>query len=183
MKIRSTTILAVRRGDFVAMAGDGQVTLGDIAIKHTTRKVRSLAGGRVLVGFAGSTADALNLFEKLEAKLSAYQNDLMRAAVELAKDWRTDKILRRLEAMLLCADKNITLTISGSGDVLSPDKNVMSIGSGSGYALAAANALMDNTQLSAEEIAKKSLQIAADLCIYTNENIVCQTIASVAEEL
>lgn len=179
MKMRSTTILAVRRGAHVAMAGDGQVTLGDIAIKHTTRKVRSLAGGKVLVGFAGSTADALNLFEKLEAKLATYQNDLMRAAVELAKDWRTDKALRRLEAMLLCADKSVTLTISGSGDVLSPDKHVMSIGSGSGYALAAATALMDNSELGAEEIARKSLKIAADLCIYTNDNIVCETIASV----
>ena len=174
--VRSTTILAVRRNGFVTIAGDGQVTLGNMSIKHGTRKVRELAGGRVIVGFAGSAADALTLFDRLEVKLNENNNELLRAAVELAKDWRMDKYMKNLEAMLLCADKDITLTISGTGDVITPDQNVMSVGSGSGYAQAAALALMENTDLSAEEIAMKALKIASGLCIYTNDHIICKTI-------
>lgn len=183
MKLRSTTILAVRRGDKVTVAGDGQVTLGNMAIKHGTQKVRALAGGKVIVGFAGSAADALNLFEKLESKLNTYNQELMRAAVELAKEWRMDKYMRNLEAMLLCVDSETMLTISGTGDVITPDHDVMSVGSGSGYALASAMALLDNTELSSEEIARKSMQIASDICIYTNSNLTVKTIDSKVKEV
>lgn len=176
--IRSTTILAVRRDGQVTIAGDGQVTLGNMSIKHGTQKVRTLANGKVLVGFAGSAGDAMTLFERLESKLSEHNNELMRAAVELAKDWRMDKYMRNLEAMLLCADKHITLTISGTGDVITPDHDVMSIGSGSGFAFAAALALMENTALSSEEIALKAMKIASGLCIYTNDNIISKTIST-----
>lgn len=174
--IRSTTILAVRRKGTVTLAGDGQVTLGNMSIKHGTQKLRVLAGGKVLVGFAGSAADALTLFERLETKLEENNHELLRAAVELAKDWRTDKYMKNLEAMLLCADKEVTLTISGTGDVITPDHDVMSIGSGSGYAFAAALALMENTDLSSEEIALKAMKIASELCIYTNDHIITKTI-------
>lgn len=174
--VRSTTILAVRRNGTVTIAGDGQVTLGNMSIKHGTQKVRTLAGGKVVVGFAGSAADALTLFERLEAKLNEYNHELLRAAVELAKDWRMDKYMKNLEAMLLCADKDITLTISGTGDVITPDEDVMSIGSGSGFAFAAALALMENTELSSEEIALKAMKIASGLCIYTNDHIISKTI-------
>jgi len=182
MELRSTTILAVRRGDTVTLAGDGQVTLGNMSIKHGAQKVRALAEGKVLVGFAGSAADALNLFEKLEAKLNEYNHELMRAAVELAKEWRMDKYMRNLEAMLLCADKHVTLTISGTGDVITPDRHVMSIGSGSGFALSAAIALIENTDLASEEIARRAMNIAANLCIYTNNHIITKSIPSIHAE-
>ena len=178
-EIRSTTILAVRRNGKVTIAGDGQVSLGNMSIKHGAQKVRTLANGKVLVGFAGSAADALNLFERLEAKLNEHNHELMRAAVELAKEWRMDKYMKNLEAMLLCADKEVTLTISGTGDVITPDQDVMSIGSGSGFAFAAAIALMENTELSSEEIAIKAMKIASGLCIYTNDHIISKTIDAV----
>ena len=164
-----TTILSVRRGASVALGGDGQVTLGQVVIKGGARKVRRLYHDRILAGFAGGTADAFTLFERFEAKLDKHQGNLMRAAVELAKDWRTDRILRRLEAMLAVADKERSLVITGMGDVLEPEKGIVAIGSGGPYAQAAALALLANTDLPAREIVERSLAIAADICIYTNQ--------------
>ena len=177
MRIRSTTVLAVRRNGKVAMAGDGQVTMGATVMKSNARKVRSIRDGKVLVGFAGATADAFTLFDHFEAKLNEYQGDLTRAAVELAKDWRTDKILRKLEALLLVADKDKTLLLSGTGDVIEPADDVIAIGSGGPYAYAAALAYLDGTTLEAVEIAKRSLGIASGICIYTNEKILVEEIA------
>ncbi|MCE5230378.1 ATP-dependent protease subunit HslV [bacterium] len=174
--IRSTTILAVRKGGQVCVGGDGQVTLQNMVVKGGARKVRRLHEGKVLAGFAGASADALALFEKLEAKLQEHGGNLMRASVELAKDWRTDRILRRLEAMLLAADKESILLLSGNGDVIEPDSGVMAIGSGGGYALAAAKALMDRDDLSAEQIVRKALEITSEICIYTNDKIILETI-------
>ncbi|WP_374355802.1 ATP-dependent protease subunit HslV [Chitinimonas sp.] len=171
-----TTIVSVRRGDRVALGGDGQVTLGNVVIKATARKVRKLYHDKVLVGFAGGTADAFTLFERFEAKLEKHQGHLLRSAVELAKDWRTDRMLRRLEAMLIVADKTATLVITGNGDVLEPEQGIAAIGSGGAYAQAAAKALFDNTELEPAIIVKKSLEIAGDICIYTNHNHVIETL-------
>jgi ATP-dependent HslUV protease subunit HslV len=165
-----TTIVSVRRGRQVALGGDGQVTLGNIVIKQGARKVRRLYQDRILAGFAGATADAFTLFERFEGKLEKHQGNLVRSAVELAKDWRTDRILRRLEAMLAVADRESSLIITGNGDVLEPEFGLISIGSGGPYAHAAAKALLDNTDLSATDIVKKALVIAGDLCIYTNQS-------------
>ncbi len=174
---KGTTILCVRNGASVAMAGDGQVTLGSTVMKHTARKLRRLYDNKVLAGFAGSTADAFTLFEKFEAKLQEHRGNLQRAAVELAKDWRTDRILRRLEALLIVADENVTLVISGSGDVIEPEHRIAAIGSGGTYALAAARALLENTGLSPADVAQRALQIAADICVYTNDQIILETLA------
>src|SRR5512147_698211 len=171
-----TTIVSVRRGKAVAMGGDGQVTLGNIVVKQTARKVRRLYHDRILAGFAGATADAFTLFERFEAKLEKHQGNLLRSAVELAKDWRTDRILRRLEAMLAVADRETSLVITGTGDVLEPEYGLIAIGSGGAYAQAAARALLDNTELSPAEIVKKSLTIAGDLCIYTNQSHTIESI-------
>ena len=168
-----TTILAVRKGGKVVLAGDGQVSMGDTVMKGTARKVRPLGKGDVIAGFAGATADAMTLFERLEAKLEQYPGQLMRAAVELAKDWRTDRFLRRLEALMVVADKQVTLVLTGNGDVLEPDGGVVGIGSGGNYALAAGKALMDS-DLGAEEIARKAMGIAAEICVYTNDNVVVE---------
>ncbi len=170
-KIRATTIIAVRKDGMAVMAGDGQVSLGNTIMKHKAKKVRRMYKDSVLVGFAGAAADAFNLFERLEAKLEKYNGKLTRAAVELAKDWRTDKILRRLEALLLAMDDEHTLIISGTGDVIEPDESVAAIGSGGPYAFAAAKALFDNSDLDASSIAEKSMKITASICIYTNDNI------------
>ncbi len=180
-QFRGTTILSVRRGGVVAVGGDGQVTLGDTVMKGNARKVRLLYEGRVLAGFAGGTADAFTLFERFEGKLEQYGN-LTRAAIELAKDWRTDRILRRLEALLCVADKEKSLIISGNGDVIEPENDLMAIGSGGAYARSAARALLENTELDARTIVEKSLQIAADVCIYTNPNLVIETLASASDE-
>ena len=169
--LKATTIVCVRRHQQVAIAGDGQVTLQNTIMKNTARKVRRMAEGTVLGGFAGSAADGITLFEKFKAKLEAYSGNLRRAAVELARDWRSDKVLRKLEAMMIVADRQHTLILSGNGDVLDPDYGVASIGSGSGFATAAARALLENTDLSASEIARKAIEIAADICIYTNKEI------------
>ncbi|MGJ7519809.1 ATP-dependent protease subunit HslV [Variovorax sp. LT1P1] len=173
-QFHGTTIVSVRRktpqGDQVAIGGDGQVTLGNIVIKGTARKVRRLYHGKVLAGFAGATADAFTLFERFEAKLEKHQGHLTRAAVELTKDWRTDRVLRKLEAMLAVADATTSLIITGNGDVLEPEDGVIAIGSGGAYAQSAAKALLDNTELSAEQIVRKSLGIAGEICIYTNMN-------------
>jgi len=171
MKFKSTTIVGVRKGSEVAMAGDGQVTLHEVILKHTARKIRKLYDGRVLAGFAGSIADALTLFDKFETKLDRYKGQVERAVVELAKDWRTDKVLRRLEALLIVMDKNRTFIVSGNGEVLEPDEDVIAIGSGGGYALAAAKALMRYSNLSAREIAEEAIRIAASICVYTNDKI------------
>jgi len=171
-----TTILSVRRDKRVAMGGDGQVTLGNVVVKATARKVRRIYHDKVLAGFAGATADAFTLFERFEAKLEKHQGNLLRSAVELAKDWRTDRILRRLEAMLTVADRESSLIITGNGDVLEPDLGLLAIGSGGSYAQAAARALLDNTDLPPEEIVKKSLVIAGDLCIYTNQQHVIEVL-------
>jgi ATP-dependent HslUV protease subunit HslV len=171
-----TTILSVRRDGAVALGGDGQVTLGNVVVKATARKVRRLYGERVLAGFAGATADAFTLFERFEAKLDKHQGNLTRAAVELAKDWRADRILRRLEAMLAVADRATALVVTGTGDVLEPEYGIVAIGSGGPYAQAAARALLDHTALSAADIVKQSLVIAGDLCIYTNQNHVIETL-------
>jgi ATP-dependent HslUV protease subunit HslV len=171
-----TTIVAVRRGSKVVVAGDGQVSVGNTVMKHQARKVRPLAGGKVIGGFAGATADAFTLFERLEAKLEQYPDQLMRAAVELAKDWRTDRYLRRLEAMMIVADKKDTLVLTGTGDVLTPDHDVIAIGSGGNYAYSAALALSENTDMDAEQIARKAMKIAAEVCIYTNENVTLEFI-------
>lgn len=174
--MKATTIVCVRRGGQVAIAGDGQVTLQNTVMKNTARKVRRMHNGRVLGGFAGSAADGVTLFEKFSAKLEEYSGNLRRAAVELARDWRTDKVLRKLEAMMIVADKNDMLILSGNGDVLDPDHDVTSIGSGSGYANAAARALLENTDLSAEVIARKAIEIASDICIYTNKHITMEVL-------
>jgi ATP-dependent HslUV protease subunit HslV len=171
-----TTILSVRRDGRVALGGDGQVTLGNVIIKAGARKVRRLYQDRILAGFAGGTADAFTLFERFEAKLEKHQGNLLRSAVELAKDWRTDRILRRLEAMLAVADREVSLIITGMGDVLEPERGLLAIGSGGPYAQAAASAMLDNSGLGADEIVRKSLAIAADLCIYTNRNIVVEVL-------
>ncbi|MDR1853426.1 MAG: ATP-dependent protease subunit HslV [Azoarcus sp.] len=169
-----TTILSVRRGAKVALGGDGQVTLGNIVVKATARKVRTLYEGRILAGFAGGTADAFTLFERFEAKLEKHQGNLLRSAVELAKDWRTDRMLRRLEAMLAVADREHSLIITGNGDVLEPEQGIVAIGSGGPYAQAAARALLENTKLGPKEIVARSLVIAGDLCIYTNQSHVIE---------
>ena len=173
---RGTTILSVRRGNQVAIGGDGQVTLGDKVMKGNARKVRRLYNDQVLAGFAGGTADAFTLFERFEGKLEEYRGNLTRAAVELAKEWRTDKALRRLEALLAVADASASLIISGNGDVIEPEQGIMAIGSGGSYAQAAARAILENTELSAQEITDKALKIAADICIYTNQNITLETL-------
>ncbi len=170
-----TTIITVRKGGKVVVAGDGQVSLGPTVIKHNAKKVRPLGRGQVIAGFAGATADAFTLFERLEAKLEQYPDQLTRACVDLAKDWRTDRYLRRLEAMMLVADKNVSLVLTGTGDVLEPPEGVMGIGSGGNFALAAAKALMD-TDMSAEDIARKAMTIAADICVYTNEQVIVETL-------
>ena len=179
-QFHGTTIISVRRktpeGDQVAIGGDGQVTLGNIVIKGSARKVRRLHHGKVIAGFAGATADAFTLFERFEAKLDKHQGQLARAAVELTKDWRTDRVLRRLEAMLAIADGTTSLIITGNGDVLEPEDGIVAIGSGGAYAQSAAKALLENTDLSAAEIVKKSLEIAADLCIYTNMHHTIETL-------
>jgi ATP-dependent HslUV protease subunit HslV len=171
-----TTILSVRRGNRVALGGDGQVTLGNIVVKSTARKVRKLYQDRILAGFAGGTADAFTLFERFEAKLDKHQGNVLRSAVELAKDWRTDRMLRRLEAMLAVADRDHSLIITGLGDVLEPEYGVVAIGSGGAYAQAAARALVDNSDLEPVDIVRKSLEIAGDLCIYTNRNFTIETL-------
>ncbi len=173
---RGTTIIAVRKDGKVALAGDGQVTAGDAILKGNTRKVRRMLEGKVLSGFAGATADAFTLYEVFEKKLKQYNGDLMRGAVEMAKEWRLDRNLRRLEAMLLVADKEKTFLISGSGDVIEPEYDTIAIGSGGNYAVAAARAYLESSQLSAEEIARKSLEIASDICVYTNKSIVVETL-------
>jgi ATP-dependent HslUV protease, peptidase subunit HslV len=172
----ATTIVSVRRADKVALGGDGQVTLGTIVFKSTARKVRRLHHDKVLAGFAGATADAFTLFERFEAKLDKHQGNLTRAAVELTKDWRTDRVLRRLEAMLAVADKTTSLVISGNGDVLEPEHGIIAIGSGGPYAQAAAKALLDHTDLAPEQVVKKALEIAGELCIYTNMNHTVETL-------
>jgi len=169
-EIRATTVVAVRRDGKVVVAGDGQVTLGQTVMKATARKVRRMADGRIVAGFAGSAADGIALFEKLEGKLKEHAGNLPRAAVELAKDWRTDRILRRLEAMLVVADRERTFLISGTGDIIEPDDGVAAIGSGGPFALAAARALINHTKLTPREIAEQAMQIAADICVFTNNN-------------
>ena len=171
-----TTIVSVRRGGQVAMGGDGQVTLGSVVVKATARKVRRLYNDSILAGFAGATADAFTLFERFESKLEKHQGNLLRSAVELAKDWRTDRMLRRLEAMLAVADREASLLITGTGDVLEPARGIVAMGSGGAYAQAAAIALLDNTDLAPADIVKKSLEIAGDICIYTNQNHVVETL-------
>jgi ATP-dependent HslUV protease subunit HslV len=174
--IRSTTILSVRRGGRVAIGGDGQVSIGPAAVKHDARKIRSLAGGKVLCGFAGSAADAFALLDRFDAKLEQHKDNLRRAAIELAKEWRTDRALRRLESMLIAAAVEGTLMIGGSGDVIEPTDGVIGIGSGGMYAVAAARALLANTDLPPEQIVERSLRIAADICVYTNDRIVVETL-------
>ena len=175
-QFHATTIVCVRRGNHVALGGDGQVTLGNIVIKGTACKIRRLYHDKILAGFAGATADAFTLQERFEAKLEKHQGHLMRAAVELTRDWRTDRVLRRLEAMLIVADINNTLVLTGNGDVLEPEHSLAAIGSGGAYAQSAALALLKNTDLSPEEIIKKSLEIAGDLCIYTNQHHTVETL-------
>jgi ATP-dependent HslUV protease, peptidase subunit HslV len=170
-----TTILHVRKGGVVAIGGDGQVSMGQTVMKHTARKVRRLAGGTVIGGFAGATADAFTLFERLEAKLEQYPGQLLRASVELAKDWRTDRYLRRLEAMMLVADRSTSLVLTGTGDVLEPERGVAAIGSGGNYALSAARALAE-LDLSAEEIVRRSMRIAAEICVYTNDQLTLEVL-------
>ena len=174
--MRSTTVLLVQRDGKVAMAGDGQVTLGETVIKHTARKVRRISGGKILAGFAGSTADAFALLTRFEGKLEQHQGQLERAAVELTKEWRTDKYLRNLEALLIVSDGKDAYLISGKGDVISSDDGLLSVGSGSPYALAAARAMLKHTPLSARDIAEEALKIAADICIYTNSDIIVEEI-------
>ena len=171
-----TTILSVRRGASVAMGGDGQVTLGNIVIKATAKKVRRLYQGRILAGFAGGTADAFTLFERFESKLEKHQGNLLRSAVELAKDWRSDRALRRLEAMLSVADREVSLIITGNGDVLEPEQGIVAIGSGGSYAQSAARALLENTDLAPRDIVTRSLEIAGDICIYTNRNFTIEVL-------
>jgi ATP-dependent HslUV protease, peptidase subunit HslV len=175
-QFHGTTIVCVRRGHTVALGGDGQVTLGNVVVKATATKVRKVYHGKIAVGFAGSTADAFSLLDRFEAKLEKHQGNLMRSSVELAKDWRTDRMLRRLEAMLIVADRENTYIITGSGDVLEPEHGVAAIGSGGSYAQSAAVALLQNTDLAPSDIVKKSLTIAGDLCIYTNHNHIIETL-------
>ncbi len=174
--MHGTTVLSVRKGTDVVIAADGQVTMGDTVVKANAKKIRRLAGGSVLAGFAGATADAFTLFERLEGKLEQYPGQLTRACVELAKDWRTDRYLRRLEALMAVADKDVSLMVSGTGDVLEPNDGLIAIGSGGNFALAAARALHDVEGLSAEDIARRALGIAADICVYTNENITLEAL-------
>ncbi len=176
MEFKGTTIICVKKNNSVALGGDGQVTLGNTVVKSKAKKIRKLYNDKVIVGFAGATADAFTLFEKLEDKLNEYAGNLTRAAVELAKEWRTDKILRRLEALLIAADKNTIYLISGNGDVLSPDENICAIGSGGNYAYAAARALVKYSNLDAKGIVEESLKIASSICIYTNNNITVETL-------
>lgn len=171
-QMRGTTILCVKKDNKVCMAGDGQVTLQNIVLKHTARKIRKIYKDKVLVGFAGAVADAFSLLERFEEKLAKAEGDLKRASYELAKDWRTDKVLRRLEAMMIVADENDILLLSGTGEVITPDENVIAIGSGGAYAYSAARALYENTDLDAKEICKKSMEIASSVCIYTNDKII-----------
>jgi ATP-dependent HslUV protease subunit HslV len=178
-QFRGTTILSVRRDSQVVIGGDGQVSMGNTVMKHNARKVRRLYHNKVIAGFAGGTADAFTLFERFEGKLEKHQGNLTRAAVELAKDWRMDRMLRRLEALLAVADKTASLIISGTGDVIEPEESLMAIGSGGPYAQAAARALLDNTTLSATEIVEKALHVAADICIYTNHNLTIESLAAV----
>jgi len=177
-RIRSTTVVCVRRGGSVVMAADGQVTLGSSVIKHGAKKIRRLYQDKVLAGFAGSTADAFSLFGRFETKLEQFAGNLGRSAVELAKDWRTDKMLRQLEALLIVADVNQTFLLSGTGDVIDPDEGIATIGSGGPYALAAARALMENTELTAREIAERSMKIAGQICIYTNDTVTIEELKS-----
>jgi ATP-dependent HslUV protease subunit HslV len=177
-RFHATTIVAVRRGGSAAMAGDGQVTLGQTVVKGKARKVRKLAEGRILAGFAGATADAFTLLDRFEAKLKGHQHNLARAAVELAKDWRTDRYLRKLEAMLIVMDSTSTLLLSGTGDVVEPDHGVVAIGSGGNYALAAARALLDHSQLSAADVAREALRIASEICVYTNDSITLEELST-----
>ncbi len=177
MEIRGTTVICVRRDDAVCLAGDGQVSLGETVLKATARKIQRLRGGQVLAGFAGSTADAFALFERFEAKLDAHGGILRRAAVELAKDWRTDRSMRRLEALLVVADAKETLVISGNGDVIEPDDGVAAIGSGGSYALAAARALIANTELPVRQVASEAMRVASEICIYTNDRIVFEELS------
>lgn len=176
--IYGTTILSVRKGDDVVIVGDGQVTLGSSVMKSTAKKIKTLSDGKILTGFAGSTADAFALFERLEQKLERHPDNLTRACLELAKDWRTDKYLRHLEAMMIVVDRNVTLIISGNGDVIEPEGGIAAIGSGGNYALSAAKALYDIKGLDAEDICKKSMKIASELCIYTNNNLTLKKIKS-----
>ena len=174
----ATTILAVRRGSEVTIAADGQVTLGNTVMKHSATKLRRLHDGQVLAGFAGSTADAFTLFERFESKLKDYSGNVTRAAVELTKEWRTDRMLRKLEAMLIVADREKTLILSGNGDVLEPECGAVAIGSGGNYALAAARALLDHSELGSQDVAQSAMKIAADLCIYTNDNIIFEALGA-----
>jgi ATP-dependent HslUV protease, peptidase subunit HslV len=175
-QFHGTTIMSARRDGKVALGGDGQVTLGNVVVKASARKVRRLYHERILAGFAGGTADAFALFERFEAKLEKHQGNLLRSAVELAKDWRTDRMLRRLEAMLAVADRESSLIVTGTGDVIEPELGLIAIGSGGPYAQSAARALLENTQLDAEAVVRKALSIAADLCIYTNQQIIVETL-------
>ena len=177
-QFQGTTVVAVSRGGCVALAGDGQVTMGNAVLKRTARKIRRLYEGQVLAGFAGSTADAFTLFEKFEAKLSEFGGNLRRAAVELAKDWRTDRVLRRLEALMVVTDGKDLMLLSGNGDVVEPDDGVIGIGSGGSFALAAARALILHTDLPAGEIAREAVRVASEICVFTNDNIVSEEIAS-----
>ncbi|MEJ2695051.1 MAG: ATP-dependent protease subunit HslV [Candidatus Sulfobium sp.] len=177
MMFQGTTILCVRRNDKAAIGGDGQVTMGSTVLKHNAKKIRKMYGDKVIAGFAGATADAFTLFEKFEGKLEKYRGNITRAAVELAKDWRTDKILRRLEALLVVADREHTFIISGTGDVIEPEEGIAAIGSGGPYAQAAARALYDNTELDARTIIEKAMTIASAICIYTNENITIEELS------
>jgi ATP-dependent HslUV protease subunit HslV len=181
-RIRSTTVVCVRRNGFVVMAADGQVTLGDHVLKHSAKKIRRLYNDKILAGFAGSTADAFSLFARFEVKLEQYAGNLGRAAVELARDWRTDKMMRNLEALLIVADLGQTFLISGSGDVIDPDEAIAAIGSGGSYATAAARALLENTDLSAREVAEKSMKIAGEICIYTNDRITVEELQPEAKK-
>jgi len=177
MEFHGTTVLCVKKNGSVIMASDGQVTMGNTVLKHNAKKIRRFYNGQVLIGFAGSTADAFTLFERFESKLETYKGNLLRAAVELAKDWRTDKILRRLEALLIVANKENILIISGNGDVIEPEDEIAAIGSGGPYAFAAAKALYDNTELTAKEIALKSMEIASKICIYSNNQIIMEELS------
>ncbi len=181
-KIHATTILTVRRDDEVAIAGDGQVTMGDTVMKGKAKKIRSMFDGEILAGFAGTSADALTLFDKFEAKLDEYNGKLVRSAVELAKEWRTDKMLRHLEALLLVCDIDTTLLISGTGDVIEPDDGIIAIGSGGPFAQAAAKALYKHSNLSAKEIAMEAMNIAADICVYTNHEISLEVLTNTEDE-
>jgi ATP-dependent HslUV protease, peptidase subunit HslV len=178
VRVRSTTVICVRRNGKVVMASDGQVTMGDHVLKHSARKIRRLYQDKILAGFAGSTADAFSLFARFESKLEQYAGNLNRAAVELAKDWRTDKMLRNLEALLVVADAGQTFLISGSGDVIDPDDQIAAIGSGGSYATAAGRALLQNTDMDAREIAEKAMQIAGEICIYTNQHFTFEELGS-----